>query len=160
MRFRDRLLFTALLIVDRLFGTQLVQRETSRRQTIVAEYQRRATDIQHKVNDLETHLEELHLQLCLLYLRQRHASGSESWLHFESGGSDEAGLDMLIEHLVKPRLAAIEMRETAPDHHVYDLHPDWGAIAAAIGDTTETLETETLAWLRRRVTNQSMSSRL
>jgi len=158
MRWRDRLLFTTFLIVDKLFGTHLVQKEINRRQAVVAEYQRRTKDIQQEIGNLETHLTKLHLQLCLLYLHQRHITNLKNWLRFESGNTDEAGLDLLIEHLVKPRLAAVEVHETAPGHHVYHLRPDWGAIAAAIGNAAETLEPETMAWLQQQVTHQSQST--
>jgi hypothetical protein len=157
MKFRDRVLFLGLAIVDRLFGTHWVQRELERRRNLLTEHQTRVANIQREIDYLQVQLETLHLQLCLLYLRHRYMAGLENWLHFESGGSDEPGLDILIEHLVKPRLAAIEMHETAPDHHVYHLRPDWGAIAAAIGDAANVLEPETLAWLHQRIANQSRS---
>jgi hypothetical protein len=155
MRLRDRLWFALLLTLDKLLGTRLAQREVNRRHEMLIEYQRRAQSIQQEVAHLETRLEALHLQLCLLYLRQRHMTDVETWLQFESGSSDEAGLDLLIEHLVKPRLAAIEMHETAPGHQVYHLHPDWEAIASAIGDASETLEPETISWLHQQVAHQS-----
>lgn len=153
MRLRDRLLFAVLLAVDKLFSTQWVQREVKRRQAIVAGYQRQAAGLQQEIEHLDAELTALHLRFCLLYLRQRHMADLENWLRFESGNSDEAGLDLLIKHLVKPRLATIEMHETAPGHHVYHLRPDWKAIAAAIGDTVETLEPETIAWLHQQVSN-------
>ena len=155
MKLRERLWFALLLIVDKLFGTRLVQREVNRRHEILVEYQRRMSDIQTEVENLETRLDALQLQLCLLYLRQRHMVDLENWLRFESGSSDEAGLDLLIEHLVKSRLAAIEMQETTPGHQVYHLRPDWGGIASAIGDASETLEPETIAWLHQQVTDQT-----
>lgn len=155
MRFRDRILFLGLSIVDRLFGTRWVQRELERRRQRLAEYQARMANIQQEIDHLQVRLEGLHLQLCLLYLRHRHMTGLEDWLRFESGGSDEPGLEILIEHLVKPRLAAIEVQETAPGHHVYHLRPDWKAIATAVGDALKMLEPETLTWLRQQVANQS-----
>ncbi len=155
MRFRDRILFLGLSIVDRLFGTRWVQRELERRRQRLAEYQARMANIQQEIDQLQVRLEGLHLQLCLLYLRHRHMTGLEDWLRFESGGSDEPGLEILIEHLVKPRLAAIEVQETAPGHHVYHLRPDWKAIATAVGDALKMLEPETLTWLRQQVANQS-----
>lgn len=158
MRFRDRILFLGFAAADRLFGTRLVQRELDRRRERLAEYQARMANMQQEIDFLGERLEGLHLQLCLLYLRHRHMADVEDWLCFESGGSDEPGLDLLIEHLVKPRLAAIEMQETMPGHHVYHLRPDWEAIAAAMGDALETLEPETLAWLRQWTANQSHSA--
>lgn len=155
MRFRDRMLFLGLAIVDRLFGSRWVQRELDRRRKRLTEFQAQMVKIQHEVDQLAGRLEGLHVQLCLLYLRHRHMADLDNWLCFESGGSDEPGLDLLIEHLVKPRLAAIEMRDAASGHHVYHLLPNWTAIAAAIGETLDTLEPETLAWLRQRVANQS-----
>jgi hypothetical protein len=151
-------LFLGLAIVDRLFGTSWVQRELDDRRERLATYQARMGDIEQEVDLLGERLEGLHLQLCLLYLRHRHMADVEDWLRFESGSSDEPGLDLLIEHLVKPRLAAIEMQETAPGHHVYRLRPDWEAIVAAMGDGLETLEPETLAWLRQWTANQSHSA--
>ncbi len=158
MRFRDRLLFLGLAIVDRLFGSRWVQRELTRRQERVAEYQARMAHIQQEIEQLQVQLDGLHVQLCLLYLRHRHMAGLENWLRFESGGDDEPGLDLLIEHLVKPQLAAVEMHETATGHHVYHLHPNWRAIAAAIDDATTTLEPETLAWLHQRVADAPQSA--
>jgi len=148
-------LFLGLAIVDRLFGTRWVQRELDRRRSRLTEYQAQVSRIQHEVDRLAGRLEGLHVQLCLLYLRRRHMTDLDNWLRFESGGSDEPGLDLLIEHLVKPRLAAIEMREAASGHHVYHLFPNWTAIVTAIGDALDTLEPETLAWLRQRAANQS-----
>jgi hypothetical protein len=158
MKFRDRVLFLGLAIVDRLLGTQWVQGELERRRNRLAEHRARVANIQQEIDHLQVQLEGLHLQLCLLYLRHRYMADLENWLRFESGSSDEAGLNLLIDHLVKPRLAAIEMHETAPDHHIYHLRPDWGAIAAAIGDAAKMLEPETVAWLRQRVTNQAQST--
>ena len=155
MRFRDRVLFLGFAIVDRLFGSRWVQRELDRRRSRLTEYQAQMANIQREVDRLAGLLEGLHLQLCLLYLCHRHMTDLDNWLRFESGGSDEPGLDLLIEHLVKPRLAAIEMREAASGHHVYHLLPNWTAIVAAIGETLDTLEPETLAWLRQRAANQS-----
>jgi hypothetical protein len=158
MRFRDRVLFLGFAIVDRLFGTQWVQAELKRRRNRLAEHQARVANIEQEIDHLEVQLEGLHLQLCLLYLRHRYMADLENWLRFESGGSDEPGLNLLIDHLVKPRLAAIDVHETTPDHHVYQLRPDWSAIAAEIDDAARMLEPETLAWLRQRVTNQSQST--
>lgn len=156
MTLRDRLLFGLLLAIDRLLGSRLAQRELARRHARLAEYQRRMDGIQEEVGRLEVRLNALHVQLCLLYLRQRHLLRQERWLCFESGGDDEPGLDLLIEHLVKPRLAAIEMQETAPGQQGYRLHPDWQAIAAAIGDAPM-LEPETVTWLQERVAAQTES---
>ncbi len=158
MRFRDRILFLGLATVDKLFGSRWVQRELERRRKRVVAYQERMTNIQQEIGDLETRLDELHVQLCLLYLRHRYMTDVDNWLRFETGSNDERGLDLLIEYLVKPRLAAIEMHEIAPNHHVYHLRPDWTAIAAAIGDAPETLELEALAWLHQRIINQSLST--
>lgn len=154
MRFWDRVLFLGLAVVDKLFDSHLVQREMERRRKHLAVYQARVTNIQQKIDDLETQLTGLHLQLCLIYLRQRYMTDLDNWLRFETGGDDERGLGLLIEYLVKPRLAAIEMHEIAPRHHVYYLRPDWTAIAVAIGDTPETLELETFVWLQQRVASQ------
>jgi len=157
MRFRDRILFTILVIADKLFDTNLMQREVQRRQKLLADYRKQARNIHQEVSNLENQLEDLHLQLCLLYLRQRHVTDPQDWLYFETGDSNEAGLDLLIEHLVKPRLAAIKVREISPGHHAYHLHPDWKSIADVIGDINNILEPETLSWLHQRMLKQSQS---
>jgi hypothetical protein len=151
MRFRDRALFLVLAVADRLLGTHWVQTELDRRWKRLTEYQAQMGDMQQEMARLESGLEKLQLQLCLIYLRHRHMMDLDNWLHFESGGSEEPGLDLLIEHLVKPQLAAVEMQETTPGHHVYHLRPYWTAIAAAIGEPLEALEPEIRTWLRQRM---------
>lgn len=151
MRFRDRVLFLVLAAADRLLGTHWVHTELDRRWRRLTTYQAQMGDIRQEIARLESGLEKLQLQLCLIYLRHRHMIDLDNWLRFESGGSEEPGLDLLIEHLVKPRLATVEMRETTPGHHLYHLHPDWTAIAATIGEPLEALEPEIRTWLRQRM---------
>jgi len=158
MKFRDRILFLGLALVDKLFGSNWVQRELDRRQKRLTVYRERIANVQREIDDLESHLDGLHVQLCLLYLRHRYMADLDNWLRFETGGSDEQGLELLIEYLVKPRLAAIEIHQVAPKHHVYFLQPDWAAIAVAIGDSPEMLEMDTLVWLHQRVASQSLSA--
>jgi len=159
MGFRDRLLFMLLTIGDKLFGAVWVQHELERRRARLAGYQSRVEAIQQETSQLESRMEALHVQLCMLYLRQRHMTHLENWLHFESGGDDEPGLDLVIEHLVKPRLAAIEMYQNSPDSYTYHLHPDWQAIAGAMGDSVKMMERETLVWLQQQTAGQGQPAK-
>lgn len=155
MRFWDRLWLTLLLTADRLFGTRWLERELSRRQSALAAYQNRAEGIQHAIEHLEDHLEALHLQLCILYLRQRHMIDPANWLALESGGDDEPGLNLLIQHLVRPRLAAVETQTLAPGRHAYLFRPHWQAIVTTLENVAVTLEPDTVAWLRRQIAGSS-----
>ncbi len=157
MKFWDRILFTGLAIVDGLFDSNLVERELERRRRRLQVYQKKIDDVQQKIDDLHAQLMGLHLQLCLTYLRQRYMADPNNWLRFETGSKDERGLELLIEYLVKPRLATIETHEIAPRHHVYHLQPDWSAIATAIGETPEVLEVEAFVWLQQQIAEQVQS---
>jgi len=110
-------------------------------------------------------LEAANLQLCLLYLRQRELLSPHRWLYFDpTNPQEDQGLDLLIQHLVKPRLAAIEMQEASSrgvsteldevsargvekDHYIYRLEPDWAAIDAFLAQREADLQPDIADWL-------------
>jgi hypothetical protein len=94
-------------------------------------------------------LEAANLQLCLLYLRQRNLLSPQRWLHFDPvNPQEDQGLDLLINHLVKPRLAAIEMQEVESNHYIYRLKPDWAAIGDFLAQREADLQPEIANWLK------------
>jgi hypothetical protein len=145
---RDRILFTALILVDHLLGTSLVEKELSRREAKFARYRDRMTELEKQLTGLEGLLGAINLRLCLLYLRERGLLSPERWLSFDPDDpEEEKGLEMLIEHLVKPRLATIEMDEIEEGHYVYHLQPDWAAIRAFFAGQQADLEPDMEGWL-------------
>ena len=148
MKARDKILFTALILVDHLLGTSLVEKELSRREAKVARYRTRMTELEKQLTRLEGLLGAINLRLCLLYLRERGLLSPERWLSFDPNDpEEEKGLEMLIEHLVKPRLATIEMDEVEEGHYVYHLQPDWAAIRAFFAEQQADLEPDMKGWL-------------
>jgi hypothetical protein len=151
MRISDRILLTSLLIIDRLFATNFVEREIARRKARVARYEAHLAELTEQLVRLEGQLEAANLQLCLLYLQQRELLLPHRWLHFDPANSQEdQGLDLLIEHLVKPRLAAIEVQEVEENYYIYKLEPDWAAIDAFLGRWEADLQPEIADWLYRK----------
>ncbi len=150
MRARDKILFTTLILVDHLLGTNLVEKELARREAKVARYRARMTELEKQLIRLEGLLEAINLRLCLLYLRERSLLSPERWLSFDPNDPDEdKGLDLLIEHLVKPRLATIEMDKVEEGHYVYHLQPNWAAIRAFFAEQQAELESSMEGWLSR-----------
>ena len=149
MRIGNRILLASLVIIDRLFGTSFVEREVARRKAEVARHEARLSEISEQLVKLGELLETANLQLCLLYLRQRNLLLPHRWLCFDLANSQEdKGLDLLIHHLVKPRLAAIEILEIEKDRHVYKLAPDWAAIGGLLAERQADLQPEIAEWLK------------
>ena len=158
MRIGNRILLASLVIIDRLFGTSFVEREVARRKAEVARHEARLSEIGGQLVKLGELLETANLQLCLLYLRQRNLLLPHRWLYFDLANSQEdEGLDLLIHHLVKPRLAAIEMQEASSrgsargiekDRYVYRLSPDWTAISGLLAERQADLQPEIAEWLK------------
>ena len=148
MKARDKILFTALILVDHLLGTHLVEKELARREAKVARYRAQMTELEEQLTRLEGLLGALNLRLCLLYLRERSLLSPERWLSFDPNDPEEdKGLGLLIEHLVKPRLATIEMDKVEEGHYVYHLQPDWAAIRAFFAEQQADLEPGLKGWL-------------
>jgi len=148
VRTRDRILFTALILVDHLLGTNLAKKELSRREANVARYRAQMTELEKQLTRLEGLLGAINLRLCLLYLQKRSLLLPERWLSFDANDPEEdTGLNLLIEHLVKPRLATIEMDKVEEGHYLYHLQPDWAAIRAFFAEQQADLEPDMKRWL-------------
>ena len=148
MKTRDKILFTALVLADHLLGTNLAGKELSRREAKVAHYRAQMVRLEKQLTGLEGMLEAINLRLCLLYLQERSLLLPERWLSFDpSDPEEDRGLNLLIEHLVKPRLATIEMDEVEEGHYVYHLQPDWTAIRALLAEQQADQEPGLKGWL-------------
>jgi hypothetical protein len=143
------MLLAGLGIVDRLFATDFLGREVARRKAKVARSEARLAEISEQLVKLGGLLEAANLQLCLLYLRQRNLLSPQRWLHFDPAHpQDDQGLDLLINQLVKPRLATVEVREVEKNHYVYKLAPDWAAIGDFLAQREADLQPEIADWLK------------
>lgn len=148
MKTGDKILFAALVLIDHMLGTNLAGKELSRREAKVARYRARMTELEKELVRLEGLLGAINLRLCLLYLRERNLLSPERWLSFNSNDPEQVkGLDLVIEHLVKPRLATIEVDQVEEGHYVYHLQPDWAAIRALFADQQADLEPDMKGWL-------------
>jgi hypothetical protein len=153
----DKILLMGLGIIDHLFATNFLEREVARRKAKIARSEARLAELSEQLVKLGGLLEAANLQLCLLYLRQRNLLLPHRWLYFDPANPQEdKGLDLLIHHLVKPRLAAIEMQEASSrgsargiekDHHIYKLEPDWAAIGDFLAQRGADLQPEIADWL-------------
>jgi len=148
MRTGDKILLAGLGIVDRLFATNLLEREVARRKAKLARSEARLTELSEQLVKLGELLEAANLQPCLLYLRQRELLLPHRWLSFDTANPQEdQGLDLVINHLVKPRLAAVEMQEVEKSHYIYTLEPDWAAIGDFLAQHEADLQPEIADWL-------------
>ena len=148
MKTRDRILFTALVLVDHILGTNLAGKELSRREAKVARYRAQMVKLERQLTRLEGMLEAINLRLCLLYLQERGLLSPVRWLSFDPNDPEEdRGLGLLIEHLVKPRLATIKMDKVEEGHYVYHLQPEWVAIHALLAEEQADLEPGLERWL-------------
>jgi hypothetical protein len=137
-----------LILVDHLLGTNLAKKELSRREAKVARHRAQMTDLEKQLTRLEGLLEAINLRLCLLYLQERSLLLPERWLSFDANDPEEdKGLNLLIEHLVKPRLATIEMDKVEEGHYLYHVQPDWTAIRAFFAEQQADLEPDMQEWL-------------
>jgi len=145
----DKIRLMGLGIIDRLFATNFLERAVARRKAKVARHEARLAEISEQLVRLGGLLEAANLQLCLLYLRQRNLLSPHRWLHFDPANPQEdQGLDLLINHLVKPRLAAIEMQEVEKNRYLYRLEPDWAAIGDFLAQRKADLQPEIANWLK------------
>ncbi len=157
MRTGDKILLAGLGVIDHLFATDFLEREAARRKAKVARSEARLAEISEQLVKLGGLLEAANLQLCLLYLRQRELLSPHRWLYFDpTNPQEDQGLDLLIHHLVKPRLAAIEIQEASSrgsargvekDHYIYRLEPDWAAIDAFLAQREADLQPDIADWL-------------
>jgi len=148
MRLSDKILFLFLIIIDRLLGTSLTEREINRRRAKLADYRARLEVVEEQLTRLENTLETLNLRLCLLYLWERNLICPDRWLRFDPADPhDNRELDLLIHYLVKPRLAALDEEKVTEDHYIYHLKPDWTALRALLTTHQIKLETDMRLWL-------------
>ena len=151
MRLSNRLLFTALLIVDRTLGTHLAEKELARREAKVVRYKQQVSELEEHLARLEWMLESINLRLCLLYLQERSLMWPDRWLRFDPADpGEEHGLDLLIEHLVKPRLATIDTETVTQGHSVYHIQPRWEAIRDFFVQHQADLEPGISGWLAQQ----------
>ncbi|MDY7041961.1 MAG: hypothetical protein SVX38_13980, partial [Chloroflexota bacterium] len=91
--------------------------------------------------------EQANVELCMLCLRRRQLLIPEQWAFFRTTDEDEEQvLEMLIKHLVKPRLASVEVREDETGY-TYRLIPNWIAIRASLKNPGP----ELASWLEEMV---------
>ncbi len=153
MRLSNRVLFTVLLIVDRVLGTRLVEKELARREAKMMQYRQQVGELEEHLERLEGLLESINVRLCLLYLRERSLMWPNRWLRFDPADpGEERGLDLLIEHMVKPRLATIDTETVAQGHYVYHIQPRWEAIRAFLAQYQAELEPTLSGWLTQQAT--------
>jgi hypothetical protein len=144
-----RLRYAALAVADRLLGTHLVDREMVRLQHHLEAFQEQALTLRNQMEDLNQLLHIVQVQLCVLYLRQRHILRPESWLRFAPAESadEERDLDLLIGQLVRHGLSAVRTEKAGDDTYVYHLRPNWTAIVDLLGGWQESRDPATAAWL-------------
>ncbi len=157
MRWITRLKLHLLLIVDRLFNTDLAERELAERQARLAQLDAQLARINRQLKTLaqDSNVYQTALYLTLLKARSERPDVPD-WLYFvtESEG-EERLLQGLIDYLVKPRLAAVDVLplEGRPNAYAYRLHPDWEAIRDHLGATVLTPELESWLVARQRAQN-------
>ncbi len=152
-----RLWFTALVIIDRLLGTHLVEWQLARLQHRLKVFGAQASVIRQQMENLNHLLHIAQVELCVFYLRQRHLLRPDTWLCFvpaESAG-EERDLDLLINRLAKHGLATVHTEAVGEQTYVYHLHPDWAAIEDLLTAWKEDLDPATASWLDERRSNEN-----
>ena len=139
-----------LLLVDRVLGTELVQWELARRQRDVERLKGDIESINQELAALADELALYRLLFCLVALMARQQRmGPEAWRRFAPHrDGEEALLDSVIENLVKPRLATVDVEADGDQGYVYLLIPDWKAIRARLRDAPVAPELQ--AWLEEQ----------
>ncbi len=152
-----RLWFAVLIVADRLLGTRLVEWELARLQRRIAVYEFQVTAIRRRMEELTRLLQVAQVELCVLYLRQRHIFRPETWLCFAPAESvdDEKALNLLISRLVKHGLAAVCTETVGERAYVYHLRPNWAAIVDLLSAWSEHLDPLTASWLEEMRGNEN-----
>jgi hypothetical protein len=162
MRWTTRLKLQLLLIIDRLFNTDFAQQELDQRQVRLAQLDAQLTQINRQLKTLaqDSSAYQTALYLTLLKARSERPDVTD-WLHFvpESDGEEQL-LQGLIDYLVKPRLAAVDVisLEGQTNAYAYRLHPDWETIRAHLGPSVLTAELENWLIERQRAQNAKETS--
>ena len=144
-----RLRFWALLVTDRLLGTHLVDREMVCLQRHVGMFESQVSVLRQQMEDLNLLLHVVQLQMCVLYLRQRHILRPETWLCFapNEGPDEEKSLDLLVNRLLKHKLATVRTEAAGEGNYIYHLRPDWEAIGSLLSNSQGFNDCMTVAWL-------------
>ena len=144
-----RVRYVVFAITDRLLGTRLIDRERAHLQHHLEVFEDRATTLREQMEDLNRLLHVVQVQLCVLYLRQRHMLRPETWLRFAPVESvnEERDLDLLIGRLVRYGLSTIMTEKVGENTYFYHLQPDWAAIVDLLGGWRESQDPATAAWL-------------
>ena len=144
-----RVRYVVFAITDRLLGTHLIDREKARLQHHLEVFEDRTTALREQMEDLNQLLHVVQVQLCVLYLRQRHMLRPEAWLRFAPAEStnEERDLDLLIGRMVRYGLSAVMTEKAGERTYVYHLQPDWAAIVDLLGGLRESQDPATTAWL-------------
>ncbi|MDY7078890.1 MAG: hypothetical protein SXV54_18405 [Chloroflexota bacterium] len=149
MNIWTRLWFFLLIACDRLLGTRLVEWEMTRLEHRLEAFEAQASTLQQQMEDLNLLLHVVQVQLCVIYLRQRHTLRSVNWLRFAPAESvdEERDLDLLIGRLVKHELATVRTEPAGEQVYIYHLRPDWTAIVNLLSAWKGMLDPVTAAWL-------------
>ncbi len=149
MNFWVRLRFLMYVLLDRWFGTHLVDREMGRLQATMDRFEGQASVLQRQMGDLNHLLHVIQVQMCVLYLRQRHSLRPEGWLRFDPRESEEEehGVDLLINRLVRHNLATVQTEVVGPREYVYQLRPRWAAIVELLSAQEGLLDSWTASWI-------------
>jgi hypothetical protein len=144
-----RLWFWVLVVVDRLLGTHLLDREMVRLQHRVETFDSQVSALRQQMGHLNLLLHVVYVQVCVLYLRQRYILRPAAWLCFspDEGPDEEKILDMLVNRLVKHGLATVRTRVVGERNYAYHLRPDWDAIVNLLSDDQEPCDSVIVAWL-------------
>jgi hypothetical protein len=148
--------FAGLVVIDRLFGTRLVERELARLQSHIATFETQASVLQQQIEEANRLLHAVQVELCVLYLHQRRLLLPEAWCRFAPAeGADEGNhLDLLINRLVKHGLATVRTEATGERVYVYYVQPDWEAIADLLGNWQELMTPVVSTWLDEMRSNE------
>lgn len=144
-----RLRLALLLVVDRLLGTHLVEREMACLQVHIEACQDRAEAIQQQMQELNRLVSVTQVEFCLLILHRRYLQRPEEYLRFvpAEDADEEKALDLMIEHLMRRGLAAVHAEVIDECTYAYHVHPDWRAICSQLGEQKEKIDPTVWAWL-------------
>ncbi|MCP4543197.1 MAG: hypothetical protein GY832_39290 [Chloroflexi bacterium] len=146
-----RLRFWVFQATDRLLGTHLVEQEMVRLQHHVEMVGTRASDLHQQIEDLNLLLHVVQLQMCVLYLHQRQILRPATWLRFipDEGPDEEKSIDILVNRLVKHKLATIRTEADDEGTYIYHLRPDWKAIGDLLSNSQGFDNSVIVTWLEK-----------
>ncbi len=144
-----RFRFWVRFVTDRLLGTHLVDRDMVRLQHYVGMVDTQVSVLRQQMEDLNLLLHIVQVQMCVLYLRQRHILRPATWLCFapDEGPDEEKSLDMLVNRLLRHKLATVRTETVGERSYIYHLQPDWEAIVNLLSDNQGLDNAVIVAWL-------------